>query len=236
MTRRAVLNNVDHHDLRVIPAHGGGDSARVNQITVFPTEFEAIQREYPILFQKGEDGAFQAVALLGLDRDENLFLEGERWTTRYVPALQRRGPFSIGLQARDDGTPPEPMIHVDLDDPAVSNEGQPLFLQHGGNSPYLEQVAEVLRTIYAGVELAPPMFAAFQAAGLIQPIALEIMLSDDKRYTLPDYWTIAQDRLAGLDGATLEQLNRNGFLQLAWFAAASLGNVPQLIALKNAKR
>jgi hypothetical protein len=88
---------------------------------VLPTEFEAVQREYPILLRKDPSGDYQAVALLGLDRDENLFLEGENWRgTRYVPAVQQRGAFSIALQDSGDGSEPTPMIHVDLDHPRVS--------------------------------------------------------------------------------------------------------------------
>ena len=103
MTRTVLLSNVDHHRLRLTPRHGAAYGDSVNQVLIFPTEFEEIQREYPIFFLKGGDGAFQAVALLGLDRDENLFLEGEAWQARYVPAVQARGPFSIALQEREQG-------------------------------------------------------------------------------------------------------------------------------------
>lgn len=234
MTRNVLLNNIDHHDLRVVTRHDAGDS--VNLTPVFPTEFEEAQRDYPILFRRDEGGAFQAVALLGLDRDENLFLGPEGWTARHIPALHRRGPFMIGLQPQDDGSDPQPMIHVDLDDPRISREaGEPIFLPHGGNTPYLEQVAGVLRTLYAGLELAPPMFAAFDAAGLIQPVEMEIAISDEEKYNLPGFFTIDQDRLATLDGEALEALNREGWLRLAYLVAASLGNVSRLIALKNRK-
>jgi hypothetical protein len=58
---------------------------------VLPTEFEEVQREYPILIRKDPSGDYQAVALLGLDRDENLFLDETGWNARYVPAVQQRG-------------------------------------------------------------------------------------------------------------------------------------------------
>lgn len=236
MTNRVTINNVDHAGLRVATRHGADFGDGVNQVAIFPTEFEAVQREYPILFDRDAEGGFQAVALLGLDRDENLFLDGDRWRTHYIPALQRRGPFSIGLQSRGDGGEPEPMIQIDLDDPRVGGEGEPLFLEHGGNAPYLEHVADVLRTIYAGVDMARPMFAALDALGLIQPVALEIMLSDVERYNIGDYWTVDRERLARLDAPALQEMNRAGFLYPAFLAIASLGNVGRLIELKNAKR
>lgn len=237
MTQKTLLNNVDHHDLRVIAGHAAAYGDSVNQTLIFPTEYEDAQRDYPILFRQDDEGVFQSVVLLGLDRDENLFLGGDGWHARYIPALHRRGPFMIGLQGSDDDPQArEPMIHIDLDDPRVGREaGEPLFLPHGGNSPYLEHVAGVLRTLYAGVEAAQPMFAAFDALGLIQPVELEIATSEEEQYSLPGFFTIAQDRLAALDGAALEQLNRAGYLRMAYLVGASLANVNRLIDLKNRK-
>ena len=72
---RVLLNNVDHADLRVIAGHGATFGDAINQALILPTEFEAAQREYPILIRKDDAGGYQAVVLLGLDRDENLFLD-----------------------------------------------------------------------------------------------------------------------------------------------------------------
>ena len=237
MTRNVLLNNVDHHDLRVIARHAGDYGDSVNQALILPTEYEDAQRDYPILFRRDDAGAFQSVVLLGLDPGENLFLGEAGWQARYIPAIHRRGPFMIGLQGHEGEGPGEPMIHVDLDDPRVGREtGEPLFLPHGGNSPYLEHVAGVLRTLYSGLEVAKPMFAAFDALGLIQPVELEIAVSEEEQYSLAGFLTIAQDRLADLGGDALEQLNRAGYLRLAYLVGASLGNVGRLIDLKNRQR
>ena len=238
MPNKVLLNNVDHHDLKVVPGYAPGFGDSVNQMLVFPTEFEQAQREFPILFRRNADGEFQSVVLLGLDRDENLFLGEQGWTTRYVPALYQRGPFSIVMQPQqsDGELRREPMIHVDLDDPRISRaEGLPLFLPQGGNSPYLERASEVLRAIYTGHELSGPMFAAFDEAKLIEPVRLEVKLSEERSYELPGFYSIVEARLAELSGEALERLNRSGFLRLAILAASSLGNIQRLIELKNRK-
>jgi len=239
MTNRIVLNNVDHGDLTVSPRFGAAFGDQVNSVRLFPTEYEAASREYAILFRHDADSAQTfAVALLGLDADENLFLDGERWNARYVPAVQARGPFSIGLQRNEDGTPGEALIHVDLDDPRVGNgqAGHPVFLAQGGNAPYLNHIIEVLRAISEGLEIEPAMVAAFGAFELLQPIQLQIQTDDSRRYDLVDFLTIDAGRLAALDGAALEKLHHAGFLRLAFAAAASLGNISQLIELKNRVR
>ncbi len=124
MSNRVLLDNVTHKDLRVRTGFSAEFGDNVNQVLVFPTEFVFIQREYPIFFRRDEKGAFQAVALLGLDKGENLFLADPRWNARYVPAAQQRGPFLIGLHRGEDNDEQnrEPMIHVDLDNPRISFE------------------------------------------------------------------------------------------------------------------
>lgn len=239
MTNAVLLDNVTHKDLRVRTGHSAEFGDNVNLALVFPTEFASVQREYPILFQKDSKGVFQAVALLGFDKGENLFLDESGWNARYVPAVQQRGPFLIGLHRREtDGSDrPEPMVHVDLDHPRISQtEGEPVFLRHGGNSPFLDRAGRMLRIIYDGAELAKPMFAAFEEAGLLQAMDVEVNLDDRVQYKLPNFFSIDPDRLAALEGGTLERLNRQGHLQQAVLVAASLGNVSWLIELKNRKR
>ena len=227
-----LLNNVDHHDLRVITRHGPEFGDSVSQVLAFPTEFEWLQREYPIVLRKSSEGPLRPVALLGLARSENLFLDDEGgWRASNVPALMQRGPFSIA--APDDGQG-EPMIRIDLDSPRISrSEGEPIFLPHGGNSPYLERTAAVLQAIYAGHRLLDPMVAAFEAARLLQPINLEVRVGETEVHVVPEVLTIDRARLAALGGTELAELHRHGFLQSAFLLAASLGNVQRLADLKN---
>lgn len=232
MTKAVLLNNVDHGDLRVLTGHGPAFGDNINQVLIFPTEFEEIQREYPIFFRRDANGAFQSVALLGLDRDENLFLDDRGWQARYVPALQQRGPFSIGAPA-DGG---EPMIHVDLEHPRVSRtDGEAVFLPAGGNSPYLQRVSRCLGVVFDGLQVNGPMFETFEALGLIQAVEVEVELDDRTRYDLPELFTIDQAQLASLGGSNLERLHQSGLLRAATFVASSLANVDRLISLKNAK-
>ena len=64
-----------------------------------------------------------------------------------------RQPFLIGFQqAEKDGAPiKEMVISVDMDSPRVSTtEGEPVFLEHGGNTGYLDQVNSILNLIREG--------------------------------------------------------------------------------------
>ena len=230
MSKVTRLDNVDHAELRIAAGHGAAFGDAVNQIALFLPEFEEAQRHYPILFRRQDSGALQALAILGFDRDENLFLDGERWTADYVPALARRGPFMIGLE---DG---EPMIHVDLDHPRILGDsadgGEPLFLPQGGQAPALDRAVEALRAIHVGHEAAPAMSAAFDELELARPVTLNVQVTESQSYNFKDYLAITPERVAALDGAALERLNQAGFLLPAVFAASSLANMHRLSARK----
>ncbi len=232
MAKRVPLDNVDHQHLRVI-SRATGDLS-VNLALVVPSEFEQLQREYPILFRRDSDGAFQSVAILGLDRGENLFLREDEWITRYVPATLRRGPLFLGVGPEEQFG--DAAILIDVDDPRVSeSEGEPLFLPHGGAAPFLRQAAEALRIVHEGLELSRTMFALFAELELIAAVKVEADMGDGTKYQLDNFFSIRPEQFAGLSGSGLEKLNRSGFLAAAIHARSSLSNVNRLIELKTAK-
>lgn len=228
-----LLNNVDHHDVRIITRGGAEFGDAVNQVMLLPTEFEQAQREFPIVLRPDAEGQLRPVALLGLAKDENLFLEPDSgWTSSYVPALLQRGPFSIAASERADA---EPMIRIDLDHPSVSrSDGIPVFLKHGGHSGYLDHITGVLRAIYVGHHLLDPMVEAFASAGLLRPVNLQLQVGEGEIYAISDAVSIDRERLAALTAPELEGLHKGGFLQSAFFIAASLANVQRLVDRKGA--
>ncbi|WP_303831119.1 SapC family protein [Asticcacaulis taihuensis] len=237
MSQPVLLDNVKHHDLRLISRHGADLGDNVNLALVVPTEFAEVQREYPILFRQSEGGTFQAFALLGLETDENLYLDETGWQARYIPAIQARGPFRIGLRENETGEAGEPMIMMDPDHPRLSrSEGEPLFRPHGGHAPALERILQTLRTLHIGNEASRHMFAAFEAAGLLAPVNIEIRFDETTQYKLPGFFSISREALAGLDGDALQKLNAAGFLGLAFHVVASMGNISRLIDMKNRRR
>lgn len=236
MTRHVLLNNIAHKDLRVITRNGAEFGDNVGTVMTYPTEYADVQREYPIFFRKDpETGEYMSIALLGFSKDENVYLD-ERglWHANYIPGIVARGPFLIGFQDQQGDGKPSPVIHVDMDSPRVSQtEGEPVFLPQGGNSRYIERVSNILNGISEGMVVSKAMFAAFSAAELIEPVKVEVKFSDSEQYNLLGLHTISEEKLRQLDGATLEKLNRAGFLQGAFLVATSLNNVRKLIELKH---
>jgi len=237
MAQQVALNHVTHKDLRIADLHGPEYGDNVNVVATFPTEFGDMQRDYPILLRKDEEtGEYSAIALLGFRQGENLFLDGQGgWKGSYIPGVLARGPFLIGFQQQqvDGQVRQEPVLHLDLDDPRVGREdGLPLFLPQGGSSPYLQRMAAVMRGIHEGVAIGKAMYAMLDEYGLIEPAKMEVEIHRDERYNFNGTYTISREKLANLDGAALERLNKANFLQGAYLLLSSLGNMYRLIDMR----
>lgn len=241
MPHAVLLNNIDHHDLRVITARGARYGDDTMLAPTFFREFRDLQACYPVVFQKTADGGFQPMALLGLRPDENLFLDkpildGERqptqrWDAHYLPIAVERLPFLIGI-AGD-----EPMLHIDLDHPRVARgdaaAGEPLFLEHGGTTAFLERMASLLRALHDGLGENAGFIAALLRHQLLEPFALDIRLDDRSELRLAGLHTIDEQRLRGLDGAALHELSQAGYLEAAYMALASMSHLRDLIERLN---
>src|SRR5262245_23762843 len=203
MARHEMLNNITHKDLRVITRFSAAYGDNVGTVITFPTEYADMQREYPIFFRKDPtSGEYQSIALLGFQKDENLFLDENGWSASYVPGILARGPFLIGMgQAANDAEGQRQLtIHVDLDDARVSRtEGEPVFLAQGGNSRYIERISAILGGINTGIEVSKPMFAAFEELGLIEPVNLDVKFTEEEQYNVRGLHTINQEKLRALD-------------------------------------
>lgn len=236
MARYELLNNITHKDLRVATRFGREFGDDVGMVMAFPTEFAELQREYPIFFRKDRDsGQWQAVALLGFDAKENLFLQGERWNAAYLPGAIAKGPFLIGFQEQriEGELRREPVVHVDMDHPRIqAGDGEAVFLPQGGNSAYLDHISTVLRGIRDGVDAGQAMYAALDALGLIQPVSLEITLDEGHRVSLAGLHNIDRDRLAALGAEQLHALHRAGYLEGVYLVLASVHNLRRLMAEK----
>lgn len=76
-------------------------AAGTNSVPLNGQEFAFAQRHYPIVFARSGD-TLVALALLGLKREENLFVGADgRWATNtYIPGYVRRFPF-VFIEAAD---------------------------------------------------------------------------------------------------------------------------------------
>jgi len=239
MANHALLNNVDHKDLKIITSRSADYGDNVMSAMTFADEFRSVQAHYPIFFLKQSDtGKFQAVAVFGFEEGENLFLDANGWDASYVPLTIERQPFLIGFQAATGGGSGEQqtVIHVDMDSPRISkSDGEAVFLEHGGLTPFIERINSVLHTIHEGVQRDSAFVAALLEFDLLESFTLDVELNDGAKYRMAGFYTINEEKLGELDGEALAKLNREGHLQPIYMAIASLSNIRDLIDRRNAR-
>ncbi|QJR81366.1 SapC family protein [Alteromonas pelagimontana] len=236
MANPELLNNVTHKDLRVIREHNAQLNEHTMMALVFPFEFKSLQHEYPIVFRKDpQTSEFSAVALLGLEDNENLYLQNDSWDASYIPLMIERQPFMIGMKSLEvDGEiRPEPVILIDLDSPKVSKtQGEPLFLPHGGTSDYLEHISSLLSTLRERETETRIFIDALVKHDLLESFFLDIEMPNQQTQRLAGFYTINEDNLAQLTANAVSDLHQKGILQPIYMTVASMVNFADLITRK----
>lgn len=232
MAQHAILDRDQHRDLRVHVEPGAEFGDATMACLTVPLEFRRIQNEFPILFRRNlETNEFSALALLGFEDGENLFLEGGRWDALYRPMALSIQPFLVGRPASPAG---QAQVHIDLGHSriAMAGEGIGLFDEHGQPTPHLEQVAAILGDLDEGYRASHDFFDALERHDLLEPLAVDVELNDGSQHRLVGYHIINEDRLAGLDAEALGELHRAGHLMPMFMALASLSNLAELARRK----
>jgi hypothetical protein len=237
MPNHQLLDNITHKDVHVITQHTPDIGDNISYSHVFVSEFRDIQAHYPIFFQKNaQTGQFEAIALLGLAGEENLFLTDAGWQASYLPLSIQRRPFLIGFQENtEDGVvSEEPVIHIDMDSPRISyNQGEAVFLPQGGQSPYLQQMAATLMAIHKGHQHTQAFIDTLQQHELIESVDIKVTLDDDSQHAMNFLYTINEEKVEQLSDLVTIDLHRLGYLKAIHMILASMPNMSNLIALKN---
>lgn len=231
MANYQLLNNIEHKDLKVNAEKSAAFGNNISYSMLFPFEFKHAQACYPIFFVKDPDDKFAAIALQGFEQGENLFLTEQGWQADYIPLMVEREPFLIGFQ----GDESNPVIHVDMDSPRVNHEaGVNVFLEHGGNSDYINRISSILKTINDNKAPSQAFLDKLEALELIESFNLDIQLNDGSNNRLSGFYTINEDKLKSLTGDQLFELNQSGMLSLIYMVIASHGQLTALINKKDA--
>ncbi|QBF84240.1 multidrug transporter [Shewanella maritima] len=235
MSQHVLLNSVEHQNIKIDTRHSGELGDNVWFSVTFPIEFRSVQAHYPIFFNKDTNGQFYPVALFGFQQQENLFLTEQGWDASYVPLTVRRQPFLIGQQTlQEDGIAQQQrVIHIDMANPRVGQDGEALFHEFGGNTDYLEQVADMLETIHHGLQDNNAFIQALIELELLESFTLDITLDNGSQNQMIGFYTINEDTLAELPADAITKLHQQGYLQAIYMVLASHSNMRNLIDRKN---
>lgn len=232
MTRHVALDSETHRALRIRTDASAELGDGVMASLAVPREFRRLAVDFPILFRRDPaTGNFSALALFGFEAGENLFLAEGRWNSTGRPLAQAIQPFLVG-RSRDGSGPAQ--VHIDLDHPRVSEDGEGvrLFDDEGQPTPFLEDAAAMLGELDEGYRESAGFYEALQRYELLEPFSLDVETGDGGKQRLVGYHLIDEEKLRALEPGALADLHSAGHLMPLFMALASVGNLSKLARRK----
>lgn len=177
-------------------------SLTLHAVPLAASEFVVALRDYPIVFLRGAaEGAFDAMAILGVREGQNLFVMPDgRWDRRsYLPAYIRRYPFCM---APPNGT--ERMVCIDPQ--ALSDGGVRLFDDAGSPLPLWTEVRSLLNEYEDELARTRQFVALLYRLDVLTPFSLHADLTGGFSLSLDNMYRVDRNKLAALDEKSLRGL------------------------------
>jgi len=219
--------NKDLHLNTRITQIGNFEFARpTNSIPIAAVEFVDAVREYPIAFTGQIGGALFPIALLGVRKNENLFVTATaEWDGNYIPAFVRRYPFVLAEKLDADD------FNVYIDEAYAGfgkKDGVRLFSDDGEPSALLSQAMDFLSSYQGEIIRTRTFVERLQELDLLVPRVLQVERKDATPFVLEGFSVVDEARLTALDDTQLLDLARSGYLIWIYAHLMSLGNVSRL--------
>ncbi len=220
-----VVEREKHAGLRVAALQRFDFAAGTQALPVTVNEFKEVQKEYPLVFARGADQKLIPLALLGLRKNENLYVgAGASWDARYVPAYIRRYPF-IFSEAADE------TLTLCVDE-AYSGlgaaEGEPLF-DAGGESPYLKRILEFMSAYQNDFKLTAEFCKHLDSLGILVQMSAMAEMKTGEKYLVNNFLMVDETKLRAIDSLNLGRMFQSGELAMIYAHLMSLSNLGRLI-------
>ena len=201
-------------------------------ITALPlsyTEFGAACRDYPIAFLAGPDGRYIAMAVLGLEKEQNLFVtEDGAWDAAvYLPAYVRRYPFCMTRVTVDGKEQPERIACVEKR--AINEKGEALHDVKGEPLPVWEERKKLLFDYENDLVRSDEMARAVAELGLLETFTMQAVPNQGQPISMTGLHRVAEQKLGALAPEKLKELTQNGVLARIYAHLISLTNFGRLL-------
>ena len=231
---REITPFLKNHQVK-IPAPGQLPvfTQSLNAIPVSYTEFNVAHRDYPIVFSSGDEGrSFAPVAVLGLQAQENLFVQNNAWSAGvYLPAYVRRYPFCMARVTLDNVEQAERLICVEKDYIAESG-GEPMFDARQAPLPRWKEIEKLLEEYEADLERTKEMCGILADYGLLEPFTMQATLNVGGSMHLTGMFRIDEKKIEFLNASQQKNLIKKGVLSKIYIHLLSLDNFGRLLDRK----
>lgn len=214
-----VLDREKHKALRLQPNATAQFAAKNQAVPLLAAEFPDACLEYPIVFTKGQDGQWLALALTGLQAGDNAFVDAKgQWTARYVPASVRRYPFIL---AESDNK--QLSLAADLSAPQLGKEGEPLFDSQGEPTDLAKNVLQLLADFQSQAQRSSAIALQLEQAGLLTQQNLQVRLGE-RSAVVEGVWIVDEAKLRELPDDKI----------VAWFKGGEMAVIhAHMLSLRN---
>jgi len=214
-----VLDREKHKGLR-LKAADAKFAAKNQAVPLLVGEFPEACLEYPIVFTKGQDGRWMALALTGMQNGSNAFVNANgQWTARYLPASVRRYPFILA-----EGPNNELSLAADLSAAQLGTDGESLFNDKGDPTDLAKNVMKMLADFQGQAKATEAIIKQLDDAGLLTQQNLQIRLGDGRNASVDGVWVIDEAKLRELPDDKV----------LAWFKGGQIAAVhAHMLSLRN---
>ena len=223
------LNKEVHGDWSIEAVSNYKHTSETNSLYIAAIEFTKAANEYPIVFGIAEDESVFPAVILGLRKNENLYInkKGE-WLANYVPAYVRRYPFILATGEND---PTQFTVCIDEDCPGFNKKGKgtALFDEDGNESDLLKNSVEFLKEYQNHIQLTTLFCKHIKDLGLLEPMKADIKLADGEEISLGGFMGINREKLKALDSDTMANLVKTDQMELIYAHLVSLGNIDSLM-------
>ncbi len=223
------LNKEVHGELYIEGIEGYTHTKETNSIYIAAIEFLQVSREYPIVFAKGADDVVFPVALLGLEKNKNLFVDSNgAWTASYIPAYVRRYPFIL---ATADDKKDNFAVCIDESFPGfnTAKEGKALFDDKGEQNDILNQAVDFLKDYQTHVQLTTRFCENLSKLDILEPMQANIERATGEKTSLGGFMGVNREKLKALKPAKLAELLKSDQMELIFAHLASLSNLNALM-------
>lgn len=191
-------------------------------------EFAQLGSSIPLVFiQDPNTQRHHVVAMLGMEANQNLFVNENGWQAPHVPLNVLRYPFDV----RPENGTDKLTVFIDENCDMLGDEGTELFDENGEPSEYLQNRQKFLGDL-ANSEMSTQQFVKKMVEfDLLDPINIVCIHKDGTQRNVTGIMSINERKLIELSDEKVLELHRSGFLGAAYSMMLSLGQLSRLIEL-----
>jgi hypothetical protein len=221
-----AINSSSHGKVKIKSNSNFIQSKDKHFAPVVVQEFIGASQEFPIVFIKdAETGGFNAVALLGLKPNSNLFYGKNSWKASYVPQALTLYPFMIHQDENSDNA----ILCFDEDSPLVNETtGEALFDESGTQNEWLTAKGEAVVDYIEKSKVTQNFIKLLLAKELLAPQTLNLKLKGEEEYTLGGLYVIDEKKLNALSDEDFIELRKTGALPAVYATLMSMQRINQL--------